>query len=190
MTGSPAQWYNGLALLTSFFSCRIIWGTWQSALVYRDMWAALKQTWAAKAASSSLEPVNISAQVFAARSHVSCTDPLCAKANAEVSEFAQYTAGGLRTWLVATYVASNLVLNSLNYYWFSKMIDAVMKRFQDVGDKRKPIGKDQVRQTVVQASGKLEKGEDGFLSGGTTSTDVGGGAPVKELRNRTVGPVS
>ncbi|KAL8945502.1 MAG: hypothetical protein Q9222_007945, partial [Ikaeria aurantiellina] len=41
MTGSPAQWYNGVALLGSFFCCRLIWGTYQSLRVYQDCWAAL-----------------------------------------------------------------------------------------------------------------------------------------------------
>ena len=181
MTGSRAQWYNGLLLLMTFFSCRIIWGTWQSVLVYRDMWVALKQTWEAKASSPV---VDVNPQVFGARWRVVCADELCVKANAEVSEFAQYTAGGIPTWLVATYVASNLVLNSLNYYWFSKMIDAVMKRFKDVGEKKgKKIDKEEMQQTVVEASGKLGNGEDGFLNG--TGADAGG-ASVKELRNRTV----
>jgi hypothetical protein len=31
-------------------------------------------------------------------------------------------------WLVGIYVVSNLFLNSLNLYWFSKMIDSVRRR--------------------------------------------------------------
>ncbi len=33
-------------------------------------------------------------------------------------------------WLAGIYLVSNLVLNSLNFYWFAKMIETVRKRFQ------------------------------------------------------------
>lgn len=32
-------------------------------------------------------------------------------------------------WLAGLYVASNLTLNTLNWYWFFKMVTAVRKRF-------------------------------------------------------------
>lgn len=41
MTGSRAQLYNGILLLFSFFSCRLVYGTFQSFFVLRDMWAAV-----------------------------------------------------------------------------------------------------------------------------------------------------
>jgi hypothetical protein len=44
MTGSRAQLYNGLALLFSFFSCRLVYGTYQSYCVFTDYWAAVNQT--------------------------------------------------------------------------------------------------------------------------------------------------
>lgn len=34
------------------------------------------------------------------------------------------------TWLGLAYLASNMTLNSLNCYWFYKMIQALAKRFQ------------------------------------------------------------
>ena len=33
-------------------------------------------------------------------------------------------------WLAIIYLGANLTLNSLNFYWFLKMIDAVRKRFE------------------------------------------------------------
>lgn len=35
------------------------------------------------------------------------------------------------SWLAFLYLGSNITLNSLNYFWFSKMIDAVTKRFRE-----------------------------------------------------------
>ena len=88
------------------------------------MFKALDQTW--------YSPSSIS-EVFEARASASlqCTDTACLKANAEVHKFAPFTANGVPTWLVLTYVASNVVLNGLNYFWFSKMIETVMKRFRE-----------------------------------------------------------
>ena len=42
MTGSDAQWYNGLALISSFGCSRLLWGTYQSYKMYQDVWQALK----------------------------------------------------------------------------------------------------------------------------------------------------
>lgn len=140
MTGSRTQWYNGMALLGTFFACRLVWGTWQSLIVYSDMWNALQHTWNA-AASPLSEPVSVNAAVFyPARDGSMCIDESCARANAEITKFKDFTATGVPTWLVATYVGSNLILNFLNYFWFSKMVETVLKRFVDprLGRKRAP----------------------------------------------------
>ncbi|KAG5985232.1 hypothetical protein E4U55_000055, partial [Claviceps digitariae] len=41
MTGSRAQLYNGFLLLFTFFSCRLVYGTYQSVRVFDDIWAAI-----------------------------------------------------------------------------------------------------------------------------------------------------
>ncbi|PHH84418.1 hypothetical protein CDD83_1971 [Cordyceps sp. RAO-2017] len=41
MTGSRAQLFNGFLLLFSFFSCRLVYGTYQSITVFRDIWMAI-----------------------------------------------------------------------------------------------------------------------------------------------------
>ena len=55
-------------------------------------------------------------------------------ADTEIMRFA-----GNRTvpiWLACTYLGSNIVLNTLNFYWFGKMIETVKKRFQPQKEKR------------------------------------------------------
>ena len=42
MTGSTAQLLNGIALITSFGRSRLLWVTYQSVRMYRDIWAAFK----------------------------------------------------------------------------------------------------------------------------------------------------
>lgn len=38
--------------------------------------------------------------------------------------------GSVPVWLACTYLGSNVVLNTLNFYWFGKMIETVKKRFR------------------------------------------------------------
>lgn len=196
MTGSKAQWYNGMALLFMFFSCRLVWGTWRSVHVYSDMWQALSQTWSATASSeSTLDPVNINAHVFQIRDGNLCVDEACAKAQAEISKYSHYTATGTPTWLVVTYILSNIVLNSLNYYWFSKMIETVLKRFR--GPAAAPAKKDEKKEekaevVVLDAASKLEQEHDGLLFGEEQKASaLNSSTPnlVEDLRKRKVGPI-
>lgn len=191
MTGSRAQWYNGMLLLSVFFCCRLIWGTWQSGAVYKDMWYALQQTWAVSA-SPLQTPVDINAHVFQpARDGSMCIDEACARANAEISRFKDYTAGGVPTWLVVTYVVSNMILNSLNYFWFSKMVETVRKRFREPSDKKKKEKpEDLARGVILEAAARLEQEEEALMRGelSLTPEQISSGVDVAafgdELRRR------
>ncbi|KAK4152267.1 TLC domain-containing protein [Chaetomidium leptoderma] len=120
MTGSKPQLYNGIALLVTFFLCRLVWGTWQSFMVYADMWHG------ARGAPSAA----YIAEAFA--------DPLtAADPDQNIMYFAR-DAASIPLWLTLLYLASNVVLNTLNWYWFVKMVKAVRKRFEPpVPGKRK-----------------------------------------------------
>lgn len=102
MTGSLAQLINGLCLLATFFGCRLVWGTYSSVRVYQDMWSALHH-----------QP--------------SPSSPLSAS-SPEIMHYA--ITEQVPLYLAFLYLGSNLVLNSLNFYWFRKMIDTLRKRFQ------------------------------------------------------------
>ena len=44
----------------------------------------------------------------------------------------QYASGAnVPTWLGGVYLGSNVVLNTLNFYWFVKMIETIRKRFTE-----------------------------------------------------------
>lgn len=207
MTGSRAQWYNGMALLFSFFACRLVWGTWQTVVVYGDMWNALQQTWSAAAAPLS-ESMSVNANVFhPARDSSLCVNEACVRANAEITKFKEYTAGGVPTWLVLTYVGSNLILNFLNFFWFSKMVETVLKRFrtpaesaavaekkgkkeQISAEKTEQLKEDIVRDVVLEAASKLEQEETAILQGDISSLQEHVSSAVdsglgEELRKRT-----
>ncbi|KAL8682650.1 MAG: hypothetical protein Q9186_001337 [Xanthomendoza sp. 1 TL-2023] len=42
MTGSKPQLVNGIALLTTFGSSRLVWGTYQNYRMYKDIWRAIQ----------------------------------------------------------------------------------------------------------------------------------------------------
>ncbi|PYH88531.1 DUF887-domain-containing protein [Aspergillus ellipticus CBS 707.79] len=190
MTGSKFQWYNGMLLLFSFFSCRLLWGTYQSIAVYKDMWYALKQTWDAPS------PVDITSQVFPIREG--------SLAGIELSKYSSFTAGGVPTWLVLTYVISNVVLNFLNYFWFSKMVETVLKRFRTppasekaaaTDAKSAPSKEEQInhlrediaQKVVLEAASQLEQEEGGPFLDDITEEKVASAVDsrlTEELRRR------
>jgi hypothetical protein len=134
MTGSKPQLYNGIALLITFFSCRLVWGTYQSVRVYQDVWKALHNA----PATSKIDIDNLaggSASTLSAAAGHSA-----APIHNDIMKYAGEEFVPL--WLAITYLASNLVLNTLNFYWFGKMIEAVRKRFQpprEARNKEKPV---------------------------------------------------
>lgn len=98
MTGGKIQLYNGIILITTFFSCRLVYGGYQSFLVLQDVYHAIGGTPGQDSKNGVM--------VFVTENS---TVPM---------------------WLAAAYLGSNLTLNSLNTYWFFKMIQALQKRFQ------------------------------------------------------------
>lgn len=108
MTGSTTQLINGILLLTTFGCSRLIWGTYQSVLIYHDLWTAWINGYAMDNATSSMLVKPASEDAIRVGGH-------------DVS---------LPLWLALLYLGSNTVLSVLNFYWFNKMIAAVRKRFQ------------------------------------------------------------
>ncbi|KAF2659862.1 DUF887-domain-containing protein [Lophiostoma macrostomum CBS 122681] len=134
LTGSKIQLYNGILLLLTFFSCRLCWGSYQSARVFYDVYRTLKS------------------------GHVTLHDPQLGKLNngtyapeAPVagSEIMQFAGDRIvPVWLAAAYLASNLVLNGLNWFWFGKMIETIRKRFDPPLGTRKPEKADKAGTTL------------------------------------------
>lgn len=111
LTGSKLQLYNGIALLFSFFGCRLVWGTYQSVLIYSDIYTALTN------APTNPESVLNDGKCGGNASGTS----LGSSSSCEVGE--------LPMWLVTIYLVGNTALSLLNFYWFSQMVKAVRKRF-------------------------------------------------------------
>lgn len=128
----------------------------------------------------------------------------CAKAQAQVDKYSKYTAGGTPTWLVVTYVVSNLVLNTLNYYWFSKMVETVLKRFRSPAkeNKKEDIKQEPLQATqdeianndiILDAAAKLEQEQGGPLLADeqrkfASALDINTTGLAEELRKRKNDP--
>ncbi|KAI9746089.1 MAG: hypothetical protein M1818_000770 [Claussenomyces sp. TS43310] len=138
MTGSKPQLYNGILLLITFFSCRLVWGTYQSVRVYQDVWAALHHT-------PLLSPKS-GIDLDALNSTAATLGESAAPVHQSIMQFAgeEYVP----VWLAVTYLGSNIVLNTLNFFWFGKMIEAVRKRFTGPAKKEKKAARS------VRANGK------------------------------------
>ncbi|MCJ1432353.1 hypothetical protein MMC27_001709 [Xylographa pallens] len=134
LTGSRIQLYNGLVLLATFFSCRLVWGTYQSIRVYQDVWAAIQSPGALPFLTNTTTTADI--------------DP-----HSEILRF--QGDGVVPIWLACTYLGSNMVLNTLNFYWFGKMIEAVKKRFRPV--KREKVGVKAEESANVRVNGSAHR---------------------------------
>lgn len=99
MTGTRAQLYNGILLLFTFFTSRLVFGTYQSYRVLSDFWRGVGST-----------------PDIAVLGHL--------PSMAFVDE-----ATTVPLWAFLSYFFSNMTLNFLNFYWFFKMVSAVRKRF-------------------------------------------------------------
>ncbi|KAL8794590.1 MAG: hypothetical protein Q9182_007613 [Xanthomendoza sp. 2 TL-2023] len=180
MTGSRAQWYNGILLLGSFFSCRLLWGTYQSLRVYQDCWAALH-----------FSDTNRSPEIAHPKGIPELTDPTGGRG--ELMRFNPYPEN-MPLWLGLTYLGSNMLLNTLNFYWFGKMIETVKKRFSMPKNDKKVKEEEEAMSVVVEGvelDGRVidgsadceAKGEDG-MNGEATSGKASGLEEKGYVKNR------
>jgi len=126
LTGSKIQLINGFFLLSTFFCCRLLWGTYNSVLVFRDIF------------SIYLQPPPAT--------HPSPDDLLDVPMGDEQVVLHPFAGKKVPLWLAVLYLGSNLILNGLNYYWFSRMIQTVAARFKPGANKKVTIGKESVRE--------------------------------------------
>ncbi|KAL6707664.1 hypothetical protein ACN47E_003785 [Coniothyrium glycines] len=123
MTGSTVQFINGIVLLVTFFSCRIVWGTYQSICVFSDVYRVYQNG-----------PITLFEPESGKLSNGTVVGNAGFKHN--VLQFAEGQTVPL--WLAGAYLASNVILNGLNWFWFAKMIETLRKRFDPPFGTRRP----------------------------------------------------
>lgn len=149
LTGSKVQLYNGIALIATFFSCRLVWGTYNSYRVFCDVWGAMQTE------PSYIPLTSDVAQNLTVPTRYESTMRFVTESSA------------VPLWLGALYLGANLTLNSLNFYWFVKMIQAVQKRFDP-------------SQQKDEAAEEMKPGSDG--SAATSALDLQTGLKSRPRR--------
>lgn len=149
-----------MILLGTFFAARLCWGVYQSVSVFYDVWHGLHLDSYAMQAGQSLSDRTTS--IFVPRDGQLCMgEASCVLAQTEVMKFTGQETGALPIWLASVYLISNVTLNSLNFYWFGKMIETVMKRFRpEEGEKgkEKQGGRPERRKSVIEhAADELDR---------------------------------
>lgn len=141
------QAVNGGFLVASFFGARLVYGNLNSVWVFYDVFSAIIYGQTEFTKTETGAATNYTAQ-----------DLLSIAADEQGQRLA--FAGGLKVplWIGLIYLASNLTLNSLNIFWFGKMIETIRKRF-DPPFGTKGIGADKVhyepQEKVADAAGAL-----------------------------------
>ncbi|GAB7349368.1 hypothetical protein MBLNU459_g8494t1 [Dothideomycetes sp. NU459] len=164
MTGSTYQMINGIALIITFFGCRLVWGSINSVLVFRDIWTAMNTK-------------TVDHSGFVGQSAKSVTTR---ELTGDIMQFAG--SYSLPTWLALSYLVSNIVLNVLNYYWFGKMIETIRKRF-DPPFGTKGTEKSEKKEAETKTSTPEIEIQRGVYADGRKTVEIGG----SEVRNRRRG---
>ncbi|KAJ9667604.1 hypothetical protein H2201_002139 [Coniosporium apollinis] len=127
LTGSKLQLYNGILLMTTFFLCRLVWGSYQSFSVFRDIWTAYRHGHF-EVGSGPLGTMREGGKSVTAEDLGAWGTGWTGEGGrSEMMRFAKDQH--IPYWLPAAYLGSNLVLNTLNWVWFGKMIETIRKRF-------------------------------------------------------------
>lgn len=104
LTGTKIQLYNGIMLVLVFFSCRIVWGTYASYQLWKDIFEVLESGMVDTRKWKAVDLDDARIMRFGHDRH-------------------------LPMWVLAIYGIGHLVLTALNFWWFGKMIMALRKRF-------------------------------------------------------------
>ena len=151
--------------------------------VYQDVWAAMHLNTTVPGYLDVSNIPNQAAPLFVPRNGELCLGKeSCVAAQAEVMRFAVAGTAAIPMWLAGTYLISNILLNTLNFFWFGRMIETVMKRFREIPGK----GNEAKRRPsmVLEVAGGLE--QDDLMHGSMVledegqSTGMDGGVGVKK----------
>jgi hypothetical protein len=152
MTGSIYQLINGIILISTFFFCRLVWGSINSVLVFRDIWIAMNNG----GVVGLDQNLGLKYGLDQPTSAVTPQD-LPYTGSEDIMRFAG--SRSLPAWLALSYLASNIVLNVLNWYWFAKMIEALRKRFDPPFGTKRPEKKEMlVEEKTEEPKIEIQRG--------------------------------
>ena len=204
MTGSLPQLINGVCLITTFFSCRLVWGSYMTIAVFGDVWKALNYDPTNSMINNHILAKYAYNQTSYDSTSASTSESTSAQvipaADAEVMRFVPlHSETGqldlrIPFWLAASYLASNLVLHGLNVFWFGRMIETIRKRFdpplgtrRSKAERRGKDGTDDVKMSVASAAESLAAvtaDDDAGNVRSVSGADVAGAGAGKRTRRK------
>lgn len=155
LTGSTLQAINGVFLVATFFGCRLVWGIWNSFIVFQDQ---LGLHLRGHTNYSLRHLIGKTGPPYTVQQLLDIRNDKLGQLHAFNKE--QYVP----LWIPVVYLISNLTLNSLNVFWFGKMIETIRTRFDP------PFGTKSVGPNKVYYQPQLKDSQD---------SDLGIGAPGK-----------
>ncbi|KAK5175652.1 uncharacterized protein LTR77_000791 [Saxophila tyrrhenica] len=181
LTGSIYQAINGVFLVLTFFSCRLVWGIYSSTWVFHDMFHLVRtghSDFVLRVPSGQLKTYSTEELLRIARDREGQTTAF---------NYEQYTP----LWIPIVYFVSNLVLNSLNLFWFSKMIQTIRTRFEPPWG-TKGVGPDKVHYQPVASEdedsdlgiGEPGKVKDRDMPDADEAKTPAGKGSIKDARER------
>ncbi|THX85111.1 DUF887-domain-containing protein [Aureobasidium pullulans] len=180
MTGSIYQLINGIILISTFFFCRLVWGSVNSVLVFKDIWIAMQNGGVVGLDQNLGLKYGLDQPTAAV---IPQDQPFFG--SEDIMRYAG--ARTLPAWLALSYLASNIVLNVLNWYWFAKMIEALRKRFDPPFGTKRPEKKEKavaVEEKTTEPEIEIQRGlyDDGRKTIEITGTQ--GTPPAVRSRRR------
>ena len=157
MTGSNAQLFNGILLMSTFAGSRLIWGSYNCFRVFPDLWKAV---------------------------HYQSTDDgkmyLAARAShkvgvAAIEETKRTSHRHVPVWLAGIYVLSYITLMALNFVWFGKMVETIRRRFDPPFGTRGTGQGGKSRENVIEendANGRDVEIKTRVNANGSTATEI------------------
>lgn len=152
LTGSIYQAINGAFLTGTFFACRIIWGNISSIYVFYDIYHGVKY------GNTHLFPISGGAVKTDSPLVRTYTTPELLNIYHD-EQGQRYAFAGERNVPLAlglVYLASNITLNSLNIFWFGKMVQTIRSRF-DPPLGTKGVGAKEIHYEPIEKIAKVEK---------------------------------
>jgi hypothetical protein len=105
LAGSKIQMVNGIVLMVTFASCRLLWGSYMTFTFFGDVFTA----------------VQADRPSFTLYDYSPSESPLAL----------EHRAPG---WVAVAFMCTHTVVMSLSVFWFSKMVAAVRKHVKPKGD--------------------------------------------------------
>lgn len=134
LTGSIYQAVNGAFLTGTFFACRIIYGNISSVYVFNDVFRGFYygNSSLRLAEGGGMKPgagaTGAGVTAVPGRTYTTA-DLLQIYGDEQGQRYAFVGETHVPLILALTYLASNIVLNTLNIYWFAKMVQTIRSRF-------------------------------------------------------------